>query len=173
MSGLYSIPLSGLKDGHHTLDFEIDSRFFELFEESEIKEGSLTVIVNIDKSSSHIDLDIRISGKVRICCDRCLGMFDHPIDCGNRLLVKYGRIRDDSDPDIITIPVDEHELDLRQYLYEFIHLSLPIRRIHPEDDSGNSTCDPSMLQRLEEHIVREDESSDPRWDKLKKLMNNN
>ncbi len=45
--------------------------------------------------------------------------------------------------------------------------------MHPDDSRGNSTCDPAMLQKLREHIVSEENESDPRWDELKKLMNNN
>ena len=51
MSGLYNIPLSGLKEGRHTFDFEIGKEFFEEFEESEIKEGSLKAYVEMDKRS--------------------------------------------------------------------------------------------------------------------------
>ncbi len=73
MSGLYTIPVSGLKEGRHCFDFEIDKEFFDQFEESEVKEGTLIAIVEADKRSSHIDLSIRIDGTVRISCDRCLG----------------------------------------------------------------------------------------------------
>jgi uncharacterized metal-binding protein YceD (DUF177 family) len=51
-------------------------------------------------------------------------------------------------------------------------LALPIRKIHPDDSNGNSTCDPVMLKKLEDLRVEESEN-DPRWDELKKLMNNN
>jgi uncharacterized metal-binding protein YceD (DUF177 family) len=173
MSGLFIIPVSGIKVGHHTFEFEINKKFFDLFEESEIKDGELIAAVEIDKSSTHLDLDIKISGKVRVCCDRCLEMFDHPVECENRLLVKFGHEKDESDPEIITLPRDEHDLDLRQYLYEFIHLALPIRRIHPDNAEGMSTCNPVMLKKLKEHLVEEDSSTDPRWDELKKLMNDN
>jgi len=91
MSGLYNIPLSGLKEGRHTFDFEIGKEFFEDFEESEIKEGSLKAYVGMEKRSSHLDLQIRIAGSVMICCDRCLEMFSKPLDCENRLLVKLGK----------------------------------------------------------------------------------
>jgi uncharacterized metal-binding protein YceD (DUF177 family) len=100
-------------------------------------------------------------------------MFDHPLECDNRLIVKFGNDADFGDPEIITLARDENELDLRQYLYEFIHLALPIQRIHPDDKNGESTCDPVMLQKLREHLVREEESNDQRWDELKKLMNDN
>jgi uncharacterized protein len=173
MSGLFTIPLSGLKVGRHLFDFEIGNEFFEKFEESEVKEGSLIANIEMDKRSSHLDLTIRISGNVRICCDRCLEMFLQPVDCINRLIVKFGKSIEDSDPDILSIPADEHELDLKQHIYEFIHLNLPIKRVHPEDKNGNSTCDPFMMEKLKELIVEEEKGGDPRWEELKKLMNDN
>jgi uncharacterized protein len=173
MSGLCTIPLSGLKEGRHVIDFEIGVEFFEQFEEAEVKEGSLIAYIEMDKRSSHIDLSIRIAGSVKVCCDRCLEMFFQPVDCINRILVKFGKGIEDSDPDILTVPVDEHELDLKQHIYEFIHLSLPIKRVHPDDNHGNSTCDPDMLKKLEELIIEEEFDNDPRWDELKKLMNKN
>jgi len=173
MSGTYAIPLSGLKEGLHNIDFEIGKEFFEKFEESEVKEGSLIANVEIEKRSSHADLFIRISGDVILCCDRCLEMFSQPVDCENRLLVKFGKSLDDIDPDILSVPADEHELDLTQHFYEYIHLALPIRRVHPEDSDGNSTCDPEMIRKLEEYIIEKKKNTDPRWDELKKLMNDN
>jgi len=173
MSLLYTIPVSGLKEGCHTIDFEINKEFFEKFEESEVKEGSLIASVDMDKRTTHADLIIRISGSVRLCCDRCLEMFSHPVDCENRLLIKFGKSLEYSDPDVLSISADEHELDLAQHLYEFIHLALPIRRVHPDDNEGNSTCDQVMLKKLEEFIIEDEIKDDPRWDELKRLMNDN
>ena len=173
MSGVYTLPLSGLKEGHHTLDFEIDNEFFEKFEESEVKEGSLRAIIQLEKRTTHIDMTISVSGNVRINCDRCLEMFSQNIKSENRLLLKFGKSIEDSDPDIISVSADDHELDLQQQLYEFIILALPIKRVHPVDKNGNSTCDPVMIKKLEELIIEEEKESDPRWDELKKLMNDN
>jgi uncharacterized protein len=173
MSLSYTILLSGLKEGHHTFDFEIDKKFFDLFEESEVKEGSLVANIEMDKRSSHLDMLIKISGSVRISCDRCLEVFSHPISCENRLLVKFGKGIDDTDPDILSLPADAHELDLQQQIYEFIILALPIKRVHPVNKNGKNTCDPVMLKKLEEFVIEEEKENDPRWDELKKLMNDN
>jgi uncharacterized protein len=175
MSGLYILPLSGLNEGHHTFDFEIEKEFFEEFEESEVKEGCLKAYIEMDKRSSHLDLLIRISGTILICCDRCLEIFSRPVDCENRLLVKLGKSISDDDPDIISITFDEHELDLKQHFYEYIHLALPIKRVHPDDKNGKSTCNPAMLEKLNELLVNEEneQQNDPRWDELKKLKNEN
>jgi uncharacterized metal-binding protein YceD (DUF177 family) len=100
-------------------------------------------------------------------------MFFHNIDSESRLLVKLGKKIEESDPDIISLTADEHELDLKQHFIEYIHLALPIRRVHPDDGKGNSTCDPVMLKKLKELIVEDENENDPRWDELKKLMNDN
>jgi uncharacterized metal-binding protein YceD (DUF177 family) len=176
MSGKFTIPVFGLKPGRHIYEFEINKEFFDKFDRSEIEEGELNAEVEAEKKSSHIELVIRISGKVRIVCDRCLEMFYQAVKSEDRLVVKFGKVRDDSDPDILTIPAEEQELDMDQYFYEFIHLALPIKRVHPDDSEGNSTCDPGMLKKLSEHTVEEpseEDENDPRWDELRKLMNNN
>jgi uncharacterized metal-binding protein YceD (DUF177 family) len=153
MSSSYTIPLSGLKEGHHTIDFEINKEFFEPFEESEVKEGSLVANIEMDKRSSHLDMLIKVSGSVRISCDRCLEMFSQSVSCENRLLIKFGKDIEDKDPDILSLQADAYELDLQQQIYEFIILALPIKRVHPPDKNRNSTCDPDMLKKLEELII--------------------
>lgn len=173
MSGLFAIPISGLKEGLYNFKFEIGKEFFDQFEESEVKEGILTASVEADKRSSHIDISIKIEGEVAIACDRCLGIFSHAVVCENRLLVKFGKTSDDTDPDILTVPSDEHELDMKQYFYEYILLALPIQKIHPANKNGRSNCDPEMIKMLNEHIVNGETGTDPRWDELKKLINKN
>ncbi len=173
MSRLYTIPLNGLKEGHHTFRFEVDNEYFENFDESEIKEGSLSVVAELEKRSSLLELEVTISGYVKICCDRCLDMFAFPLECTNSIIVKNGTGHDESDPDLIILSMNEKELDLKQYIYEFIYLALPIRRVHPPGSDGKSTCDPEMIRKLQEHIVEEERIKDPAWDELKKLMNDN
>jgi uncharacterized metal-binding protein YceD (DUF177 family) len=171
MSLHYNIPLSGLKEGLHKFDFEIDKKFFDKFEGSGIEDGKLIADLSIEKRNTHADIRISINGTVRVCCDRCLEMFDYPLSSESRILVKFATKSEEIDPDILYLPPGENELDLQQHLYEFIMLALPIRKIHPNDSNGNSTCDPVMLKKLEDLRVEESET-DPRWDELKKLMNN-
>ena len=172
MSGIYSIPVYGLKEEQYAYNFEIGNEFFELFEESEVKEGELVITVIADKRSSHIDLHIKVNGEVQVPCDRCLAPFSQHVEGSYRLLVKFGREFDDSDPEIITLPVDEQVLDMSQFFYEYILLALPIKKIHPDDRNGVSQCDPEMIKKLEEHLTSDIDETDPRWNELKKLMNN-
>lgn len=169
MSGLYSIPLAGLKEGRYTYQFDMGDDFFEAFEESEVKKGILKADVTLDKRGSLLELRIVINGEVEVMCDRCLDFFRMNISSSNKLYVKRGEEWDDSDPEMLTMPADEFNFDLSQYFYEYIHLALPLQRVHPVDKEGRSTCDPEMLKKLKEHVIEDKKSTDPRWDELKKL----
>lgn len=173
MPGLYSIPLAGLKEARYTYEFSLGDDFFEAFEGSELKRGELTADVVLQKCSAHYELDININGQVGVICDRCLEEFFMPLSAAGRLIVRQGREWDDSDPDMVTISPEEHELDLSQFFYEYIHLALPIKRIHPDDSDGHTTCDPEMIRKLQEHTAHGEKEHDPRWDELERLSTNN
>lgn len=170
---MYSIPLAGLKEARYTYEFSLGDDFFEAFEGSELKRGELTADVVLQKCSAHYELDININGQVGVICDRCLEEFFMPLSVAGRLIVRQGRVWDDSDPDMVTISPEEHELDLSQFFYEYIHLALPIKRIHPDDSDGHTTCDPEMIRKLQEHTAHGEKEHDPRWDELERLSTNN
>ncbi|HCI55245.1 MAG TPA: DUF177 domain-containing protein [Bacteroidales bacterium] len=173
MTRLYTIPLFGLKEGDYTFDFIIGNDFFDRFEESEIKEGSLTATAGLIRYPSCIILTIKISGNVKICCDRCLDMYMQKIECENHLIIKSGVLFDNTDPDILIVPFGENELDLSQLFYEFIHLALPLRRIHPDDIYGKSGCNPEMIKELDKHVVTENIYEKTNLNELNKLLKNN
>jgi uncharacterized metal-binding protein YceD (DUF177 family) len=169
----YIIQFAGLSLGQHKYEFEISDKFFESLDYSEIKQGRINVVLNLIKQSTMMILEFEIKGTVKMECDRCTGEFDMPLSGNYRLIVKVGgHETGDEDDDIITIAANEHELDLSQYLYEYVTLSLPIRRVHPEDKEGNSTCDQEMLKKLDDHIIGEEDKTDPRWDNLKNIKLN-
>ncbi len=172
MSRLYSIPLNGLKDGDYTYDYEVDADFFRAFEGSQIGECNLKLTVELQKVSGQYNLCFLLSGQVRVVCDRCLGEFMHAVESENRLIVKTGEKFDDSDPDLLIIPAGESELDLSQFIYDFSHLAIPIRKIHPVGEDGKSLCDPEMLKRIS-NVKGDNAGSRPEWDKLRELLHDN
>lgn len=173
MQGIYSIPLTGLKEGNHLYDFKIDSNFFASFEKSEIHEAELDVICNLIKCSSHMEITIKITGTVSLICDRCLDLYIQEFSTDNTILVKHGEQWEGVDDEVIMIPCGESEFKLDQLIYEFAHLGLPLKKMHPDDEYGNSTCNPAMLKKLEQHLTGEGRISDPRWAELEKLKNIN
>jgi len=174
MRGLYSIALRGLKEGSHLYDFKIDSDFFASFEKSEIHEASLEVVVNLVKRSSHLEMKIVISGTVSLTCDRCLELYAQEIITEDKVLIKFGDQWEEADDEVIVMPDGENEIILDQLFYEFAHLGLPLKKIHPDDKNGKSSCNPEMLAKLSQHMVRKEERNNDLYrEELEKLRNIN
>ncbi|MEE4116754.1 MAG: DUF177 domain-containing protein [Marinilabiliaceae bacterium] len=169
MSGIYSIPISGLKEGSHEFDFDIDRDFFDEFEESEILDSRLKVIAVLVKRSAHMELELSLRGDVLILCDRCLENYWQKIEVINTMLVKFGEEWDEADDEVLSIPHGESYIELGQLIYEFAHLALPLQRVHPDNKSGESTCNSEMLEQLDKHTAEKEENIDPRWKDLVKL----
>ncbi len=155
MLAKYSIAYKGLSTGKHHFDFSVDDCFFDAFEDSEIKKGHADISVDLDKQSHLLTLDFRINGEVAVTCDRCLEEFMMPIDYTGRLVVRFSETRDECDGEVMWVSPAETEINLAQYIYESICLSLPYQRVHPTDENGKSGCDPDMLARFK--IVTEEE----------------
>jgi len=171
----YAIPYSGLSEGKHQFDFEVDDRFFAEFETSEIEKGNLKIQVQLEKRSTYLKLSFSIDGEVELVCDRCLESFYYPVESQRKLLVKFSEKPVEDEADLIYLHPTDFQIEISQYIYEFVILSLPIRRIHPNGKDGESLCDPDMLKKLEElryHGKNLNEADDPRWKELKKLSDN-
>jgi uncharacterized metal-binding protein YceD (DUF177 family) len=162
----FIIPFIGLKVGNHTFNFEIEDKFFEHFEYSEIKKGRIHVDCLLEKQVRMMVLYFDIAGTVRIPCDRCAEEFDQPIDGRQKLIVKFGDDHKEESEDILVITEKEHELDVSQYLYEYIHLMLPFKKVHGNDENGNSLCNPEVTRYI---IEKEEHPIDLRWEALQKL----
>lgn len=173
MSGVYSIPLNGLKDGNYSYDFEVGDDFFESYGSSEIRNCRIKLVVELSKNSGHYDVVFLMKGEVLVTCDRCLGEYYQPVDSRDRVVVKVGHEFDDSDPELLIIPAGHHELDLSQMIYDFAHLALPIKKVHPVDENGISDCDPKMIALIAGQVDYIEEEKSPEWDKLRKLLNEN
>ncbi|MDQ3046379.1 MAG: DUF177 domain-containing protein [Bacteroidota bacterium] len=171
----YKIQFAGLSTGEHTYEFEVGDKFFENLEYSEIKKSSIHIDLILLKQSTMMMMEFKISGTVKMDCDLCNVEFDLPISGEHKLIVKVGgHLTGDEDDDIITVAANEHELDLSQYLYEYIALSLPIKRIHPPDAKGKSTCDKEVLKKLKKFLTEKEKEDpeDPRWNDLKNIKLN-
>lgn len=174
----YAIAFKGLKDGKHEWTYDLDDSFFTLFETSLIEKGELRAKVMMDKSVTMLTLDFELRGNVETLCDNCLSPLEVPVRHKSRLFVKFGAEYDEPSDEIVIIPHDEHELNVAQWLYEFICLALPIRHVHKRDKNGQPACDPEMIQKLNQYLVVEKESEtnhevDPRWEALKHIVDKN
>ena len=139
----YTIAYKGLKPGLHDFRFEVDGSLFEEFESPEIKDGACEVTVALERGEAMLTLDVTVDGSVVVECDRCLEECRIPVHYQGRLLVKFSDEVHEYDGEVMWLLPMEDEIDLKQYIYESIVLSLPYQRVHPEGE-----CNPEMLERF-------------------------
>ena len=143
--GLYKIAYKGLKVGSYDFDFKVDNTLFEAFEAEEIKGGNCNVQVKLTRTEAMLELNIAINGEVICECDRCLEDCPIAIDYNDNLLVKFSDETDYYDGEVMWISPAEDIVDLTQYIYESIVLSLPYSRVHQDGE-----CNPEMLASFSE-----------------------
>lgn len=169
----YIIAFKGLKNGAHQFEFDIDKAFFTALEYSEVSTGKLLARVDLEKKTNLMELDISIEGMVTVACDRCLEEFEQEVSYFGNLYYKVASGTSEDD-EVIFLSESDFEIDLMHYFYESIVLSLPMPRVHPEDETGQSGCNPEMIKRINRTPQKskgDNSSSDPRWDKLKEWFN--
>jgi uncharacterized protein len=166
----YQIAFSGLNPGTHKFDFQIGDGFFEQVEDDEITGGEVSVMVTMAREERMMDLHLEIEGKVRVPCNRCNELMDVAVKGNERLIVKLGDQYFEESEDVQVIPDTANQFDLAPFIYEYIHLLLPIRRVHPEDEKGKSLCNPEVMKKLKE--LSEQHVQDPRWETLNQLKKN-
>nr|WP_255594512.1 DUF177 domain-containing protein [Pontibacter sp. HSC-14F20] len=157
----------------------MDDSFFALFEQEIILGGKLLAKVELDKTESLLTLHFDIKGHVRLTCDRSLEEFDQPVDIEETLLIKYGEENAELDEDLWQITPETQTLNVAQHLYDYIGLSLPMKKLHPrfveeldEDDERDILIYSSRKADDSEgndNDGDDDDDIDPRWDALKNL----
>lgn len=172
----FNILFVGLKLGNHLFEYQIDNKFFEAYNFDEFNNCNVTAAVTLEKKNTFLELDIKITGTVNVPCDVTNEPFDQEVNGSMHLIVKFGHEYNNDSEEILILPHEAYQINLSQYIYELIILSVPSKRIHPQVLDG--TMESEALKKLEELRIKEidseknnDQSSnDPRWDKLKDLL---
>ncbi|WP_188361359.1 YceD family protein [Flavobacterium orientale] len=174
VSNEFLIPFIGLKQGKHQFDYQIDKTFFDRFEYDEFENCAIQTSVVLDKKSTMLELQFKHKGTVNVPCDVTGEPFDLPIKGKIKLVVQFGDAFNDENEELLILPHGEHQIDISQYIYEMIVLSVPLKRVHPGVKDG--TLQSEAIEKLEELAVKGvqeeniTEETDPRWDQLKKLL---
>ncbi len=173
----FDIEIFRLNDGKQQFEYEINDSFFASIEDSSISKGKLKASLEIDKSERHLQIEYKISGTVELICDRSLEPFDFELNENYSLIFKYGDAYEEVSEDVVIIPHDTPKLNMAQYLYEFILISIPMKKLHPkfQHEELDSDEEVTLVYRTEEEKNDQNETPeevDPRWSALKNLKNN-
>lgn len=173
----YKIQFGGLSIGEHQFEFEITQKFFEQFKDSEITKANVKVNANLVKQNSIMHIMFDFEGTVGLSCDRCLVEYDCPVSGREKLIIKHGNPEESND-EILVLKEGVEEANISQYLYEYIELAIPNRKVPCEDeelaDVIDVECDEETLAKYNELKTEEEpNNTNPEWDKLKNINFNN
>ncbi len=170
----YNIAFKGLAEGSHEFEYLIEKKFFEFFAGGIADDGIVNVKVTLEKQSALMVLWFHVNGTVKIQCDRCLDLFDQPIESENKIFIKNGEENFDEGDDVVWVGQGDNQINVAKLIYDFIILSIPIKHIHSEEPKGKNNCNPAMLERLNKIETSDSDikETDSRWDELKKLLDN-
>ena len=171
----FLIPFVGLKLGKHHFEFQINNTFFDRFDYHEYESSDIKVNIVLDKKSTMLELNFKQDGTVNVPCDLTNELFDLPVKAKIKLMVQFGEEFNNDNEELLILPHGEFQIDVAQYIYEMIVLSVPLKRVHV--GIKNKTLDQEALKTLDILKVNntktqssKQEISDPRWDKLKQLL---
>ena len=186
----YNVVLKDLNEGSKMFEYELDDLYFKKIDSPEIQHGNVSATVQVQPKQGLYELSFNLEGTVIIPCDRCLDDMTQPIQYKDKLKVKLGD-RFSEEDEIVIVPESEGAINIAWFLYEFIVLNIPIKHVH-----ATGECNKTMATKLKRHITRqkddddeggstlfEDDSdddfsveetqTDPRWDGLQNITENN
>ena len=160
----FLIPVSGLALGVHSFKFDIRDEFFADLDYSEVKQGQVTVDLEVTREEMMMTLNFQLEGKVLVTCDRCADEFFIPIQSEQVFYIKFGAEEVEESEDVAVVPAEEHAYDVSSLIYEYIILAIPMHRVHPDGE-----CNPKVLEMLshDEESSEQEGETDPRWAALK------
>ena len=118
----FSLSLRDLKPGRSEFSWHADATFFESFGNTEILDASIDIQVSVVNHGCTFEASARIDGTVTVSCDRCLDELEIPVHTG------FEECEDE---------------DLSQDIYDFVCISLPLQKVHPEGG-----CNPEVIKYL-------------------------
>lgn len=166
----YIIQVSKMKRGENLYNLLVNKELFESFDCKEFEDVVCQVSIRGVKTERMIEFYFDFKGSMKVICSRCLADLVLPIDKKTQLYVKFGQEYLEPDVSEIIIPENQNDIDLSSYIYEELRLELPISPMH----SSREECDKEMINWLSiQNTESKDEEKDfdPRWEKLKELIN--
>lgn len=170
----YRVNIVGLSNKVHHFEFDLDDDFLNRYGHELFSKGSFRANVALDKHETFLEVDLRIEGTAQLICDRSLEPYDQPVSTHKKILFKYGERNEELSDEVMMIDREAVSLDLGQYMYEFIGLALPMKRLHPRFQDEDPDVEGGIVyssggDQEEQNEPSNEKQIDPRWEVLKKL----
>lgn len=170
----FEIAFVGLKPGIHEYDYVIDDRFFEAFQQQDFRKCNANVKVLLEKNNSFMMLRFEIGGTLEVTCDRCNNTL--PLDLWDEFNITVKMVEEpevmnnqEDDPDVYYISRNESHIDVANWIYEFINLSIPMQKSCGFENMDGPHCNKSAMDMLKKMEDEEDVKENPIWKGLEKF----
>lgn len=172
----YDIAFVGLKPGVHEFNYEITDRFFEAFQQQDFSNCQANVKLFLDKKSSFMLLRFEIGGSLLVSCDRCYN--DLQLELWDEFNVTVKLVdepdvmnEEEGDPDVLYVGRNQSHVNIENWIYEFINLSIPMHKTCGENNSQGQQCNDDALKMLDKLEGEQAPSPDvnPIWKGLEKF----
>jgi uncharacterized metal-binding protein YceD (DUF177 family) len=172
--GAFGVNIIGLSNKIHQFEYELGDTFFRSFGSDLITQGTFRADVELNKHETFIEATFKIKGTAVLTCDRSLEVFDFPMWTEKKIMFKYGDRNEEISDEIIMINRETTTLEIGQYMYEFVVLAIPIKKLHPKFRAEDLQDDESSEGKIVYSSQKpgdesEEKEIDPRWNILKKL----
>lgn len=160
--------INQLKSGINHFEFEEDEPQIDhqsvSFEQIKIKS-------TIDKRSRSIVVYSRWEGDTEQFCDRCLATFQGHLEDKWTIFYTWDHdsAQNDDEEIIQVLRADQKEIDLSNGLRESVLLAIPMKKLCSKECKGLCSQCGTNLNHDDCDCV--DETIDPRWEELRKLLN--
>ncbi len=170
----YEIAFVGLKPGIHEFSYEITDKFFEPFQQQDFHNCNAKVKLTLDKQSGFLLLKFEIGGKLEVTCDRCNSNLPLELWEEFNIIVKMTdepeqMNKEDDDPDVYYISRGESHLDVSNWIYEFINLSIPMHKVCAYEKMDGPYCNKAAMDILKKLDAKEEKTANPIWKGLEKF----
>jgi len=170
----YEIAFVGLKPGIHVFEYRVDDKFFIHYGEQDFEHVTADIKLTLEKNTGFMLLKFDIGGVADVQCDRCGNPLQIQLWDEFNIVVKMveePEIMNDQeeDPDVYYIGHNESHLHIADWIYEFINLSLPMQKICAETETGESGCNPEVLEKLKKMESEAGNSVNPIWKGLEQF----
>ncbi len=174
----YEIAFVGLKHGEHEFTYNLQDEFFNE-KANELVEGmNAHVKLLLNKHKDFMLLKFQTGGTAKANCDRCGNELTTNLWDEFSIVVKLVENPEEmnaqeEDADILYIARSESHLEISDWLYEFVLLSLPTQNECGIDKEGTSLCNTDVLIKLAEMKSQADEPKvNSIWKGLEKFKDN-
>lgn len=174
----YDIPFVGLKPGIHVFEYDLDDKFFIEKGARDFVNAKAHVKISLEKHTGFMLLTFEIGGKTQVSCDRCGNPLSLDLWDEFRMLVKLVDNPDEmneneEDADVFYISRTESHLNVSDWMYDFVILSIPMQRMCSESEMGGPQCNQEVLKMLKEMESRQNEhNANALWKGLDKFKEN-